>query len=483
MNAEWLGRMLFSAMLLVSLPQCACAGVLDFAQELAFPFQDPLLTAPKELASGVVLPKDRQPAACPAFKDFATPLALAEAVDLALCNNVQIKAAWANIKVQAATVGVARAAYLPSLSGSISHREDTTRFPDTQAKTQRINNSPVNGTFAWRLFDFGGRGANHDAAMQGLVAALANHNAVLQKILATVVQSYFDAQVTQAVWQAKESNEEIAKNTLDAAKRREAKGAGTSGDTLQATTALARTTLEKNRAQGSHRKAMSVLLYDIGVSSYIRVTLASDLEEPPREAAQDLEAWIQEVKKRHPALAAARAQLEAARHRVSATRSQGLPALDFSASYYENGRLEQTSTETRTQESVVAVTLSFPLFGGFSHTYKVRASEAQMEEAWAELQDTEHQIVVEMIKAHADAVAALHNLDASAKLLAAAQEALQSSKRKYEKGAADILEVLNTQTALSDAQQERIRSLAEWRSARLRMLASAGTMSRADIIQ
>ncbi|WP_162086228.1 TolC family protein [Sulfuriferula nivalis] len=63
----------------------------------------------------------------------------------------------------------------------------------------------------------------------------------------------------------------------------------------------------------------------------------------------------------------------------------------------------------------------------------------------------------------------------------AAQESLNSSKRKYEKGAADILEILNTQTALSDAQQEQIRCMAEWRSARLRLLASTGLMGRSAV--
>lgn len=224
-------------------------------------------------------------------------------------------------------------------------------------------------------------------------------------------------------------------------------------------------------------------MYEIGVPPHTRVTLANDLDEPARQASEDLEAWLQEAGKRHPAVTAARSQLAAARHRVTATRSESLPTLDLTANYYENGRLEQTSTDSRTRESVVGITVNIPIFEGFSRTYKIREAEAQVEQKWAELQDTEHQIAMEMIKAYSDAVAALHNLDASAKLLTAAQEGLQASKRKYEKGAADILEVLNTQTALAEAWQERIRSLAEWRSAKLRMLASAGMMGRTAVNQ
>ena len=90
---------------------------------------------------------------------------------------------------------------------------------------------------------------------------------------------------------------------------------------------------------------------------------------------------------------------------------------------------------------------------------------------------------MEVVKAYADAAASLQNLQASKNLLIAAQESLNTSQRKYDKGAADILEILNTQSALSDAKQERIRSLAEWCSARLHLLANAGVMGREAVVR
>lgn len=251
MNADRFGRVLLTVLFVALLSGPFSAAGFEDVGDLATPFQDPLLAVPNVLDSGVMLPGDSQPVPCPAVKDFATPLALTEAVDLTLCNNAQIKAAWATIKVQAAAAGVARAAYFPVLSGSVSHRKDKTRFPDANIKTRTIDSSPINSALTWRLFDFGGRGANHDAAVQSLAAALANHNAVLQKTLATVIQTYFDAQVARAAWQAKEQNEEIARSTLETAKRRETKGAGSTSDTLQAATSLARATLEKNRSRGT----------------------------------------------------------------------------------------------------------------------------------------------------------------------------------------------------------------------------------------
>ena len=88
------------------------------------------------------------------------------------------------------------------------------------------------------------------------------------------------------------------------------------------------------------------------------------------------------------------------------------------------------------------------------------------------------QILSDVIKTHADAVSALGNLEASDTLLKSARAALVSSERRYARGAADILELLSTQSALSDALQERVRCISEWRSARLRLMATAGVLGR-----
>jgi outer membrane protein len=454
------------------------AAQLASAFDLAAPFIDPLQTLPTIIESGASLPGDGEPVPCPVSKDFSSPLALAEAVDLALCNNPQIKGAWAGIKVQAGALGEARAAYLPTLSGTTSRLRTHTAYPGSSVAATTTSGQTIYGTLAWRLFDFGGREANRESANNLLVAAIANHDATLQKTLAAVIQSYFDVQTAKAVLQAKEQNEAIARSTLESAQRREIRGAVSHGDTLQAITALAKASLDRNRALGSYHRALSVLVYALGVPSQTRVILGDDLNNKDALEAKNLEVWMDIAEKTHPAILAARAQWESAKQKITATRSDGLPTVDFVANYYQNGYPGQGLSPTQSQVNSIGLSLTIPFFDGFSRTYKIRGAEAQAEQREAELRDAEHNTLMEVVKTHADAVASVQNLVASEKLLDAAQESLNASKRRYEKGAADILEILNTQTALSDAQQERIRSLAEWRSARLRLLASAGMMGR-----
>jgi len=448
------------------------------AFDLEAPFTDPLQTLPKVIESGVVLPGDGKSVSCPVSKEFSTPLSLAEAVDLALCNNPQIKATWASIKIQAGAVGEARAAYLPTISATTSSMRTHTVYPGSPYAASMTDGQTIYGTLTWRLFDFGGREATRKSANSLLVAAMEHHDAALQKNLTDVIQSYFDAQTAKAALQAKEQSEAIARSTFETAQRREIRGAVARSDTLQATTALAKASLEKNRATGDYQKALSVLVYTLGVPMQTRIILPDDLNDKGVLESKSLDDWLKIAAENHPSILSARAQWDSTKQKITSTRSDGLPTVDFSASYYQNGYPGQGLSQNNSQVTSIGASLSIPLFDGFSRTYKIRGAEAQAEQAEAQLQDIEHNTLMEVVKAHADATASLQNVQVSESLLRAAQESLNVSQRKYDKGAADILEVLNTQAALADARQERIRSLAEWRSARLRLLSSVGMLGR-----
>ena len=466
---DFLAKTLLTACIFLSMT------AISHAIDPVTPFKDPLKTLPDVINSGVTLPGDATVMTCQGDMDFSAPLTLSKAVDMALCNNPQIKAAWASIKVQAGALGVAKAAYLPTASATLGRsNSSTTELSSTSTTT----GDTVYGSVSWRLFDFGGRSANQQAASDLLLAALDNHNATLQKTLAAVIQAYFDAQTAKAALEAKKQDEAVAANTLDATKRRETKGAGSVGDTLQATTAYSRAVLGRNRAQGDYDKALSVLAYAMGIPAQTPITLADDLYDKTSPDSRDLDQWLDYAQTKHPAILAARAQFDAAKEQITVSRSAALPTVDFSANYDMNGYPGQSLAPYQSNSYAVGISITIPLFDGFSSTYKIRSAEAQSEQREAEMQDTEHNILMEVVKAYADASSSFHNLQSSETLIDAAQAALASSQRKFDKGAADILEILNAQTAMADANQERIRCLAEWRGARLRLMANAGLLGR-----
>lgn len=462
--------------------------------EITTPFSDPLGTRPAQLNIGKTLPGDRTTMPCalgsePGQRSGAevlnalVDLTLTQAVDLALCDNPQVKSTWAAIKVQSAGLGEARAAYLPTVNLGVSQIRDRVWYLNAAQPapaSTALAGTTVNTSLSWRLLDFGGRAATAASASALLDAALASHDAALQKVLSNVISAYFDAQTATATLAARQKIETLSLQTLQATTRREGRGVGAQSDTLQAATAQAKTSLEKTRAQGALQKALSVLTYALGINPAMtsHLSLAADLADSQETFDQNIGVWLDQAKLQHPSIVASRAQLASARSKVTVVRSEGMPSLDLTGNFYQNGRPNQGLSALKTREALVGVAVNIPLFDGFGRTYKVRGAQATVEQREADLQDTEQQILTEVVKTHADTLSALGNLRSSLALITAAQDAMASVQRKFDRGAADILEILSMQSALSDAQQERIRCLAEWRSARLRLLAAVGVLGR-----
>jgi outer membrane protein len=408
-------------------------------------------------------------------------LALIDAVDLALCHSPQVQVSWAAIRIQAASLGQAKAAWLPSANATMSHLHNRTEYPASPALDSANNGRTAYVGVTWRLFDFGARAADQAAAARLLDAALANQDATMQKALGAVVQAYFDAVSARSAARSRGEATLYARQTSEAAKRREDKGAGAANDTLQAKAALAKARLAEQRAIGDYQKAMSVLLYACGIAPESVVELAEEPDAVPATAVADLAEWLQATTTRHPAILAAQAQIDAAEAKVRSVRTQGLPSIDFTGNYYRNGYPNQGLQPTRSATTTVGVTLNIPLFSAFGRTYQVRGAQAQVEQSRAQLLDTRLQLASTIVKDHAEAVAALANLDSSAKWEAAATAAVESERRRYDKGAADILERLAAESALTDAAQERVRCMAEWQLARLRLFADSGLLGRKEI--
>ena len=408
-------------------------------------------------------------------------LTLPQAVQLALCHNPQMRTTWSQITQHAAALGQARSAWLPQISAGISRQRSQQRFTGTpQANSSRTTyaNSQNMG-LRWRLWDFGARHARSEAARLQLQAALASQHATVHQALVEVLQRYTQAQIAQSRLQAQQALLPLAQRSLQAAQNRQKQGAGSASDTLQVLGSLARTNLELSRSQGDYHKALAQLIHTLGLPAQTPIRL----QEPTPLAAgnsrqqkqnqalvhQALDEWLQTAQENHPAIAAAKAQWQAAQANLKAVQADGLPTLDVSYHYYRNGRPDQTLSNIHSREKLAGITLSIPVFDGFGSTYKVRNAQALAEQKAVEYQNTQQQILQELVEIHADAQAAWRNLNAAHGLLLISQESLQSTQNLYQSGAADILQLNQALANLQHAQQEHSQAQAEWLRARLRV--------------
>lgn len=440
-------------------------------------------------AGGQVLPGDAVAKPC-ADTDSAAllnaPLGLAEAIRVALCNNPRARQAWFEAAAQAALVGASKSAYLPTLNAGLNKSYDVNHNPGSSYNRRTTNQiEGANFTLSWLLLDSGARRANVEQAQQNLAAALAGHDAALQQLFVAAAQAYYEAAAGAAAVAAARQAEATAKESAQAAEFKAQVGAATKVDALQARTAFSQATLARVRAEGQARSAIGALAHVLGVDVRSPLKLAEDgaldPQARPDPAVNDaflqrLDELIEEAIANHPSLSAARAQLAAAEARLMALRSEGFPTLSLTHSGFLNGRPGTALPTSRTYERLTAITLSFPIFEGFSRNYRLHEQRAQIEARRADLAGQQSQVAYEVWRSYEALQVESSSLTASADLMHSATEALEAARARYQAGAADTIDLLNAQKDAANARQERILALASWRVSRLRLLAGLGRL-------
>jgi len=423
------------------------------------------------------------------FGALGAPLELGEAVERALCNNPKTREAWGNVKIQAAEVGQARAAYLPTISATWQDvRDDSVTnvngHPElSSAERATIHSESVSAN--WVLWDFGGRRAALDNANELLSAARANENATLQTAFATVVKDYYAAQAAQGNLTAAEETETVSHDSFAAASARVDKGIAPISDALQAQTSYAQAVFAQGKAEGDLKAAVGTLAADMDLSPSADLTLleVNDGVMPDASFSESINDLIDDAKLTHPSVLAAQAQLEAAISKVKQTSAQGLPSLSFIAKYSGNNQPASLGIgipefPARGHDWYVGVQLNIPLFEGFTRTYQVRQAEAQSEVQRDTVDEVVQQVALDVWTSYQTLQTGTRNLNNTATLLDIATRSFDAAHHRYVSGVGNILELLNAQSALADAKKQRVQALTDWRNDRLQL---AGKLGRLDM--
>lgn len=440
---------------------------------LAWPQQaaafDPLGTE-GDIAPGP-FPATQDAASCDRGK-IRKPLQLGDVVDLALCNNPQTRALWASARAQAATVGVNMAAYLPTLSAqaSASRNRDTVGNTTVSSRSENVGLSA-----SYLLYDFGGRSASVDNAKQLLVAANATRDATLQANFLSAVQSYYALLSARGSVLAAQAAQRSSRESLSAAQARYQAGVATPADKLQAQTALSQATLNLITAQGNERNAQGQLANVMGFDASQPFELVALPETTPKPAVeQDIGKLIEEARRKRPDLAAADAQIKAAEAQLEATRATGMPSLTLNGSLGSS----RTSGAPGTSTAGIGVTLNVPLFTGFRNTYQNRVAEQQLEGKVASRDLLANQVALDVWRAYQTLLTNSQALRSADDLVASAAASEEMTLGRYKAGVSglSIVDVLNAQSALASARQQRVAALYNFLASRMALAQAIGVL-------
>ena len=405
-------------------------------------------------------------------KAYDKPLSLVEVTEAALCHNPQTREVYANAKVQAAQVGVARSLFFPSVTDTLSATENKNRTTNYSNATNRI-------VASYLLYDFGSRDANFENANQLLKAASATQNAIVQTVLLASVNAFYQVHASRAILNASIETERLSQESFKSAEAKYIAGVATPADKLQAQTSFANATLTKLRNEGTLKVAYGNLANVMGAPANINFQIAdSKLDDIPELIDQDIDALIEQARLQRPDLIASEAQLKASLAKIESVKADAKPKVRIDASnQYDENLLGQTSQNT----SQLGIFLSIPLFEGYKPTYLIRSAEATAELNASKRDQLKLQVSLDVWTAYQNLKTANESIAASNVLLLSAEESSRVSLGRYKEGVGNIIDTLSAQSALANAKQQKIQSVLNWNIARTTLAQSIGVLDNAMI--
>jgi TolC family type I secretion outer membrane protein len=434
--------------------------------------RDPFETAPLRPPSASAFWEGPR-VTCPASLQVPEPLRLADAVDIALCNNPQTRESWANAKARAAEVGVAGADYLPSLDAPVSlERMQTWNTPSAGGQTQLAGSL----SFNYLLFDFGGRDAALEQARQSLLAADWSHNATLQSVLLNAVQAYYQLHATQEAVLSATAAEKASLTSLEATRARQRAGTATRADVLQAQTAYAQAQLDHTQAEGDAATARGILANALGLSAERALTIAQPPDlEAQRVAERAVADLIELARSKRPDLAAAQAQVRAAESSIKVQESAGKPSVFL----FGAAGFTQTAPGLDPRTGAIGVLVNIPLFTGYRNTYQIQQAREQLEAQTASRDRLATDVSLDVWRAYQDLRTQGQSLTTAGELVASAEESYNAALARYKAGVGTVTDLLNAQSALAGANLQRIQARFRWNLSKVTLARAIGVLEPA----
>jgi outer membrane protein len=405
-------------------------------------------------------------------------LGLADVIDIALRNNTATSAAWADARSAAASYGAAKGQYYPTIvvNGTATTIHRTVPAAGQQAVKQQFYGPAL--TLSWLLFDFGARSGSVGVARAALLAADWTHNATLQSVVLAVEQAYFLYMGTKALVDAQQTTLAEAQTNLEAAEQRRRVGLATIADVLQARTALSQARLALESTQGELQTTRGALALSMGLPANVPYDIEVRPDTTlPLGILEGVDTLIARAVRERPDLAAQRALVEQARSRVSVARSQALPTLSLGGNAGQTYFINPPAGSATSGNSYTAtLTLSIPLFSGWSQIYNVKAASAAADAAARRAQGFEQQVVYEVFNTYYALRTATQQVHTSRDLLTSATESEQVALGRYKAGAGSLLDLLTAQAALASARAQAIQVRFSWNTALAQLAHDVGIL-------
>ena len=376
-------------------------------------------------------------------------LTLQEVIELGLCRNPQTSAAYMALQAARFTKNAAHSVYLPSFSGSAGAQRSHTQHEDW--------NYSASISASYLVFDFGKRESDFAETLALYRATGFDYDETIQNYVYSVIGAYYALLIADADVAAAESALTVAQTAKNTADKKYKAGAVAQADVFKADTTLASSQLSLERAKNNREITKGTLLNALSFPADKNIKIKDMPANFGADAeSENIEKLISIAQKQRPDLLKATAQTSAAFHRKNSAFLKNLPAFSINGTVTVNdktvgGMFDNMSTKVNGK---FGVSISMPIFTGFSNFYNARAAMADYESTKYLEQSASNNAVMDVFTAYQNYQTAKTVLHQTKILLKSAIENERVTSGMYRVGRATMLDWQTAQSELVDARKQ-----------------------------
>ncbi len=404
-------------------------------------------------------------------------LTLAQAIEVALAQNLNIRQADNNVDAAQSAVLASYGGYMPTVFVSGGWTRQQT---DRTATTQIIQGNPiplpatfaVTNSFSTRLsinytiFDGFSREAQWSRASSNKSAAEYNATRTRQAITFQVESAYLNVLRTEQLVRVSEENLKRGRRQLERIIESNRLGALSLADVYRQQTVTASDELALINAQNNYNKAKVDLVALIGLDpideyQFVDPTLSGDIDQAELEASMEKYKSYDELRKRalaaRPDYHSSRESYYAAGSSVVQARRGYIPSVTAFGGY----NLSNTSLSTLKDNKGISwgLNLNWTLFDGFQTNQAIQSASTQERNAELAIAQAERNISVEVKKALLDLEASRKQYEVTQKGLVSATQDRRTAEERYNVGAGTLLDLLTANAGFVNAEANKVNAV------------------------
>jgi len=365
---------------------------------------------------------------------------LTESVKAAVGHHSQIKSMTFNREAVSRDLASALGRFFPSLDvnsdfGFQKYNSSSARTVNNEDRTRTASDSKA--TLTQNLFDGMNRISDYYGSKARLTSAEYRLLDNVETVALDAVRAHVDVVRLRKLVTLAEENVSAHQEVLESIAERVAGGAGSLADEMQARGRVARAETTLITYKGDLNSAEAQYLRETGhePGPLEAIEFHEDLAPKERTAYMDV------VLKENPKVKVYQAEVVAKREDKGMTTSSMMPNVDVQVSSRYTDHLDGSNTFLRDDRAMLA--MSWNLFNGTSDFQDIKAAQARVDQAKADLQDTLDELGREASTTWTDYLTAMGQVEKHQEALQYSMESRDMYLMQFNVGQRSLLDVLD----------------------------------------